>query len=398
MQKITIETIFKNPAEITQDIAAHIQTKHRMLVLCLIILLCGGGYGFTMGIAHSWQQAISSALKVPLLFMLTLGVCIPTLHFIGLFLGSRVSFSQSATVLLLGIAVSSVLLLGFATIAFFFWITGSQYRFLLLMHVLFFGIAGLAGLISILRNFRRLSADADTGPRTRFNLLQVWMFLYMFVGTQMAYTLSPFLGREPEFYIFHKEGGNFYTYVAQTIGQNFDGRMKPDRARDILSDPSTAVLHMLKEKDYARLAAVISPQGLHFLRNGVAYTRFDHEVDPGFSRTDLLDAAKRKTPKRNVVLRTGALPPEPSDRVSIDELLDRHIFDVDFSSVAGKGRYNKFSRGLEHKQSLYKQFPECDFAEFVVPGDAGRWDVLRLVFKTGAAGPRLLAVIRDRSD
>ncbi len=433
MHKITIETIFNNSRAITEDIVGNVAAGRRILILALIILLCGGAYGFTMGIAHSWQQALSSALKVPALFVLTLSVCIPTLHFIGLFLGSRVSFSQSATVLLMGIAVSSVLLLGFAMIAGFFWITGSQYRFLLLMHVFFFGVAGAAGLVSIARSYRRLRpADADEAdaaapgsradavgerpakaPRFRFSLLHLWMLLYMFVGTQMAFTLSPFVGREPEFYLFHRQPGNFYSYVAATLARKFDERMAPEEAREVLRDPAVAVLHMLQSKDYARLADVVAPQGVMIVRDRLPYDDYGREQDPILDRPDLIEAARRLRRGQSYPLELKlaefswsqtAVPASENlsesaraETMNIEEFFDRFVFDVDFLPAAGTGSYNEFSRGLERKQRLYEIFPEGEFVEFVVAGDAGRWDALRLVFTGDGTGPKLRAVIRDRS-
>ena len=428
MHKINIESIFNNSNAITEDIAGNIEPGRRILILALIILLCGGAYGFTMGIAHSWQQALSSALKVPALFVLTLAVCIPTLHFIGLFLGSRVSFSQSATVLLLGIAVSSVLLLGFAMIAGFFWITGSQYRFLLLMHVFFFGVAGAAGLISIARSYRRLqpvgagekgdvtpeptaaAAGARAQPRRyRFSLLHLWMLLYMFVGTQMAYTLAPFVGREPEFYWFHRQPGNFYSYVAAILVRKFDDRMSPGQARDSLSGPASAVLHMLQTKDYARLAEVVAPVGVIFVRDGLPYDGYARKLDPILNRPALLDAARKRQAGLSYTLEIVSAGSSEPDRsalalegaaggtLNIDDYFDRFVFDRDFLRAVDSARYNEFSRGLERKQGLYEFFPKGEFVEFVVEGDAGRWDALRLVFTMDAMGPKLRAVIRDRS-
>jgi hypothetical protein len=83
------------------------------------------------------------------------------------------------------------------------------------MHVLTFSFCGAAGLYSIHRNFtilRQQSPEAEQRSPTN-HVLQVWMLLYMFVGTQTAYLLSPFVNPRPEFILFHHTGGNFCSYL-----------------------------------------------------------------------------------------------------------------------------------------------------------------------------------------
>jgi hypothetical protein len=42
------------------------------------------------------------------------------------------------------------------------------------------------------------------------SMLQIWLLIYMFVGTQIAWSLRPFIGYLDEFVWFGKEPGNFY--------------------------------------------------------------------------------------------------------------------------------------------------------------------------------------------
>ncbi|HNF23743.1 MAG TPA: hypothetical protein PKV80_04710, partial [Leptospiraceae bacterium] len=86
MQKINLDTIFKNASDICRDIQENTENRKIIISLLLLIFVCTGLYGLVMGFSHSWQQSLSSFLKVPLLYLLTLFVCIPTLHFAGLFL------------------------------------------------------------------------------------------------------------------------------------------------------------------------------------------------------------------------------------------------------------------------------------------------------------------------
>jgi hypothetical protein len=47
----------------------------------------------------------------------------------------------------------------------------------------------------------------------------LWVLLYGFVGSQMAWTLRPFMGHPTNpFILFDQLGGNFYTDIIQTLG------------------------------------------------------------------------------------------------------------------------------------------------------------------------------------
>ncbi|MGD2104848.1 MAG: actin-binding WH2 domain-containing protein, partial [Anaerolineae bacterium] len=103
-------------------------------------------YGAVMGSSHSFWQALSSAAKLPLLFLTTLVICAPTLYFFNLNFGSNQSLSQNVALMLTTIAVTSVLLLSFAPVVTFFLLTTSQYQFFKLLNVGVFTISGLVGV------------------------------------------------------------------------------------------------------------------------------------------------------------------------------------------------------------------------------------------------------------
>lgn len=401
--QINLDSIFKNAKEITSEISEGLSPRSQILRFLLIIFACGGIYGATMGMSHSWQQAMSSAVKVPLLYLLTLLICIPTLHFIGLFLGSRITFLQSASVLLLGMAVNSALLLGFATISLFFFVTGSSYRFLLLMHVAIFMISGLAGLVSVRRSFRQLSAHSEVPAFGRFSLLQVWMLLYMFVGTQMAYVLGPFVGKEPEFYVLHHARGNFYSYVWTTLSERYGDRLDPEKARDLVSEPAALAVNALKYRDFARLSRFVDGErGLKFIMESVPRSPYDAELDPQFTSAALADAAQKSAPIATHTSYNYELSKTETRTISFAQLQE-HFYSADFASTIEQARFNEFSRGRENKDRLYAAYPGCIFVEYVVNRDKGSWKALRLVFSSqpGAERPgenwKLVAVIHDQS-
>lgn len=217
--KITIESIFKD----SQAICDHLlkkDDKRMILKIIVMILVAGGIYGFTMGIFNSVLQGLVSAIKVPLLFFATLLICTPTLHFMGLLLGSKLRFLQSITILLWAIAVNCVLLAAFAPISLFFMLSNSSYAFMMGLHVLIFTICGAAGLTYVNKNFRYVRKKAMEDEKTERSsgiILLVWMLLYMFVGSQMAFIMSPFVGKDNVFMLFTGANYNFYTYILEFV-------------------------------------------------------------------------------------------------------------------------------------------------------------------------------------
>src|SRR5258708_11930172 len=131
------------------------QKIQAMLVSCIAFFAI---YGMVMGASHSVAQAISSAIKLPLLFIFTFIICTPSLYFFGMLFGSRQTFPQSIALILTGMTTTAVLLFSFTPVTFFFLMTTSQYTFYKLLNVVFFAIAGTMGVL-FLRQGKRILAE-----------------------------------------------------------------------------------------------------------------------------------------------------------------------------------------------------------------------------------------------
>ncbi|MBU1879529.1 MAG: actin-binding WH2 domain-containing protein, partial [Chloroflexi bacterium] len=105
-------------------------------------------YGAVMGsTSPHWQQALASAIKLPVLFLITLIICLPSLYFFNLFFGSRLTFFQTLALVLTAITVTSVLLVSFLPITLFFWWTAPSYQFFKLLNVGIFALTGVFGVV-----------------------------------------------------------------------------------------------------------------------------------------------------------------------------------------------------------------------------------------------------------
>jgi hypothetical protein len=234
-------------------------------------------FGLVLGASNGFWQALSSMVKLPLLFLATLAICLPTLYLFNLVFGARLSMMQAVTLIMVAITVISVLTLAFAPISLFFLITAQNYEFFKLLNVCILGLTAVVGLLFLTRGMAALNAyhaaaleaapfaevsievkdrelalvgagngngngalaaapapipspGRDAAPAgampaerpTRMTLVYIWILLFGFVGTQLAWTLRPFFG-DPDapFALFREISGTFYGDILRTIGTLF---------------------------------------------------------------------------------------------------------------------------------------------------------------------------------
>jgi hypothetical protein len=214
-----VETILRNRLLFFQEIRDGVRLGEKMRAMLISSLVFMALYGAVMGSTHSLWQALSSAAKLPVLFLATLFICAPTLYFFNVLFGSNQSLTQNVALILTAITVTAVILLSFAPIILFFLLTTSQYQFFKLLNVGIFAISGVMGVVFLSQGMRIVANDAE-GDSARRNVLRLWMLLYAFVGSQLAWTIRPFIGAPSiEFELFRQLGGNFYTNIFASLGE-----------------------------------------------------------------------------------------------------------------------------------------------------------------------------------
>jgi hypothetical protein len=272
----------------------------QMLGSSVIALAC---YGAVLGSFHSVLMALTSAVKLPLLFLVTLAICLPTLYLFNLVFGARLSIRQSLALVMVALTVTAMLALAFAPISLFFLITAPDYNFFKLLNVAILALSALVGLRFLTGGMRVLNengllapekpaqaviptspapagaavtdapatpvavaaAQAGNGTVTTvappapvqalpapvqvppgyvlhpvhqqlarpmkpqpaatppsMTLLYVWILLFGFVGTQLAWTLRPFFGSPGmKFSLYRDIDGNFYAEIFRTLSHLF---------------------------------------------------------------------------------------------------------------------------------------------------------------------------------
>lgn len=214
-----------------------IESKIISLLICSVTFLAL--YGAIIGLSHSWLQMISSAIKLPALYLITLMICLPTLYIFEVVSGSSRTFGQYLALLLASTSVISVMMIAFAPITLFFHLSINDYTFFKLINVAIFVITGVVGINFFYRGMQFVS-DAEFSDRTpqilevvdtdqanspklhKTGVMRAWLVLYGFVGSQLGWTLRPFFGSpEQPFSLFRELESNFYAHMLQTLTHLF---------------------------------------------------------------------------------------------------------------------------------------------------------------------------------
>lgn len=126
----------------------------RMLVTSALSL---AAYGAVLGASSGWLQALVSTAKLPLLFLVTLAICLPTLYLFNLVFGARLSVLQACALIMVAVTVTAVLTFAFAPISLFFLVTARSYAFFKLLNVAILGLTALVGLRFLTSGMRALN-------------------------------------------------------------------------------------------------------------------------------------------------------------------------------------------------------------------------------------------------
>jgi hypothetical protein len=249
---LVIERILRDREGVWKQVSSEDELNSLILSTLLSSTVALACYGAVLGASNGFLQALASAFKLPVLFLLTLAICLPTLYLFNLVFGSRLSVRQALAMVMVAITVTAMLCLAFTPISLFFLITAPDYDFIKLLNVAILTLTGLIGinfLINGMHTMNLIEADAfvpsllpvpvalpnaptEAGTpaqlpppppppsvrKVNMSLLYIWIVLYGFVGTQLAWTLRPFFG-DPglPFQIFRRIEGNFYVNMFQTI-------------------------------------------------------------------------------------------------------------------------------------------------------------------------------------
>ena len=177
-----------------------------------------GIYGLTMGSFRGAFPALMSGLKLPWLFLFSLGISLPALYVLNVLMGPRLDLRSCLRLLTLAVSVNAMALASYAPFSVLFTLASTRqaYHTLVLMHVVVFALAAAASVAVVAMLFRAVARAR--GVRWSPVFVAVWLLLYAFIGLKMAWILRPWIGDwSQEYRPFRDLRGSFYGSVYRMV-------------------------------------------------------------------------------------------------------------------------------------------------------------------------------------
>lgn len=176
----------------------------------IVTVAVGAGiFGASMGAYRGGLQILYAGIKLPLAMLLTTAVCAPALTALNSALGRQACIRRDLSLVLSSLARASLVVAAQAPLVLLAVRMGVSYHALILLVVACCTVAGALGLSLFLRGLRL--AHTRSIAAVALTLLAV----FGFVGTQMSWTLRPFVvrPRTPETPFVRPLEGSFFDAV-----------------------------------------------------------------------------------------------------------------------------------------------------------------------------------------
>src|SRR5437867_1099121 len=200
-------------------------TPARIFLYFAVIFLGAGLFGAAVGCWRAPLQAAYTALKLPLILLLTtLGNALLN-GMLAPLLGLNITFRQSFVAILMSFTIAAAILASFSPLLFFLvWnmpplaqradLSGSSYSFILLAQAAVIAFAGGAANLRLVQLLRRLSGSGSAVVARK--ILVAWLAGNLLLGAQLSWNLRPFVGSPGLPVQFFREDafrGNFFEAI-----------------------------------------------------------------------------------------------------------------------------------------------------------------------------------------
>lgn len=173
----------------------------RMLLYMGVVILGTAAFGGAVGIWRDPMQAVFTAIKFPLIVLLTTAGNGLLNGMLAPLLGINISFRQSLLAIFMSFTIAAAVLGACSPLMYFLaWnmpplslkpgdsATAHSFNFVALVVIM--AVAGIAGNVRLLQLLRDLSGSANGARRT----LAAWLLGNLLLGSQLAWILRPFVG------------------------------------------------------------------------------------------------------------------------------------------------------------------------------------------------------------
>jgi len=185
--------------------------------LLAVAVVCGAIYGVVAGTFSGGTQLWAAPLKIAGGLLASALICLPSLFIFATLGGANARVRDVFGILAGKLALTTILLVGFAPVAWVFSQSTGSVFWMGLLHLAFWAVSAFFGARFLHTAFQ---------PMLRSGLgIKVWSLIYLLVALQMTTALRPILGTADTFFPTEKR-----FFLAHWFGV-LEEAVKPDRSR-----------------------------------------------------------------------------------------------------------------------------------------------------------------------
>lgn len=180
-----VESILRHPRRILFRLRQP-GSGNLIVALLLIAVVCSVVYGVVVGAFSGHTQYWAAPVKIACGLVFSALICLPSLYIFSCLSGSQARLVEVVGLIAGLLALMTVLLIGFAPVAWVFSQSTDSLPAMGALHLAFWTIATYFGLRFLCAGFAQLSG--------RSGGLGVWIIIFLLVMVQMTTTLRPIVG------------------------------------------------------------------------------------------------------------------------------------------------------------------------------------------------------------
>jgi len=181
-----IESVLRHPRRVVYQLR-HGTTGGLIGPLVVIAIAFAAVYGLIVGSFSGGIQWWAAPAKVAGGLVVTAAICLPSLYIFACLSGSTARLHEVAGALGGLLALLTLLLIGFAPVAWLFSQSTESVAMMGFFHLLFWAIAVCFGIRFLRSAFRQFGLRSEAG-------LNTWVVIFLLVSLQMTSALRPFIG------------------------------------------------------------------------------------------------------------------------------------------------------------------------------------------------------------
>jgi hypothetical protein len=188
---VAIEAILRQPRRVMYQLRQP-GSGGLIAAMLLVSVVCILVYGLVVGSFSMGEQLWAAPVKLVLGMLISALICLPSLYIFTCLSGSHARLAQMVGLLAGLLMLMTLLLVGFAPVAWLFSQSTSSIVWMGVLHLVFWFIAIFFGLRFLEAGFSHTQARSSAG-------LNTWIIIFVLVVIQMTTALRPIIGKSNTF-------------------------------------------------------------------------------------------------------------------------------------------------------------------------------------------------------